>query len=110
MDPDHVFTQDELVKTLTDFTGGLSDDIKAGIDANSLASLENVSDGIAQLFTRIDQLKQTVADDEKIIEDYKAKIANYAALQADRMKEQISPAEEDTDPVQDALDDVKEDD
>lgn len=110
MDPDHVFTKDELINTLSDFTSGLNDDAKAQIDADALGSLENVTDGINQLFNRIDQLKQTVADDEKVIEDYKAKIANYAALQADRMKANIDDGDDDSDPVQDALDDVAAED
>ena len=109
MNPDHVFTQDELINTLTDFTNGLSDDVKASIDAKALGSLENLSDGINQLFNRLDQLKQTEADQDRTIEDYKAKIAQYAALQADRMKAEIDAKEnEDADPVQAALDNIKE--
>lgn len=111
MNPDHVYTQEELINTLTDFTKGLSDDVKASIDAKALGSLENLSDGINQLFNRLDQLKQTEADQDKTIEDYKAKIAQYAALQADRMKAEINAQSEDqSDPVQDALDNIKEDD
>lgn len=111
MNPDHVYTQEELINTLTDFTKGLSDDVKASIDAKALGSLENLSDGINQLFNRLDLLKQTEADQDKTIEDYKAKIAQYAALQADRMKAEINAQSEDqSDPVQDALDNIKEDD
>ena len=108
MNPDHVFTQEELIQDLASFTDSLDDDTKAAIDAEKLASLETIADGIKQLASRIAQLKQTNANNEKIIEDYKAKIANYAALQADRMTADLKNDDEDVDEVQEALDTVKE--
>lgn len=110
MDPDHVYTRDELINTIADFTAGLSDDVKASIDAKALGSLENLADGIKQFSARLDQAKQTIANVEKTNEDYKAKIASYAALQADRMKADLKTADSDSDPVQDALDTVAEED
>lgn len=107
--PEHVFTKDEAVKTLTDFIAGLSDETKAAIDPASLASLESVSDALVQAFARIDQLNQTVADLQKVSEDYKAKIASYAADQASRMA-QASEQEEEENPAEVALQKIESED
>lgn len=107
--PEHVFTKDEAVKTLTDFIAGLSDETKAAIDPNALASLESVSDALVQAFARIDQLNQTVANLQKVSEDYKAKIASYAADQASRMA-QASEQEEEKNPAEVALQKIESED
>lgn len=107
--PEHVFTKDEAVKILTDFIGGLSDETKAAIDPDTLASLESVSDALVQAFARIDQLNQTVADLQKVSEDYKAKIASYAADQASRMA-QASEQEEEKNPAEIALAKIESED
>lgn len=110
-DADHVFTQDELVKDLTSFSGALSDDVKASLDPEVLGLLENISDGIGQAYQRIDNLNQTVANLQKVTEDYKAKIAAYASEQADRIAQSVKKDEdEDEDVAQVALDKIKEDD
>lgn len=108
-DADHVYTQDELVKDLTDFSDALSDDVKASLDPKVLGSLENISDGINQAYQRIDNLNQTVANLQKVTEDYKAKIAAYASEQADRIAQSVQKDDEE-DPAQVALDKLKEDD
>lgn len=104
-DADHVFTQDELVTDLTNFSDALSDDVKASLDPSILASLEDISDGIAQAYNRIDTLNQTVANLQKVAEDYKAKIAAYASEQADRIAQTINKEDDEpVDPAQQALD------
>ena len=108
--PEHVFTKDESVKILTDFISGLSDETKAAIDPNSLASLESVSDALVQAFARIDQLNQTVADLQKVSEDYKAKIASYAADQASRMAQASEQEEEEENPAEVALQKIESED
>ena len=107
-DADHVYTQDELVKDLTSFSDALSDDVKASLDPAVLGSLENISDGINQAYQRIDNLNQTVANLQKVTEDYKAKIAAYASEQADRIAQSVKK-DEDEDVAQVALDKIKED-
>lgn len=109
-DADHVYTQDELVKDLTSFSDALSDDIKASLDPEVLGSLENISDGINQAYQRIDNLNQTIANLQKVTEDYKAKIAAYASEQADRIAQSVQKDDDDEDPAQVALDKIKEDD
>lgn len=106
---DHVFTADELVNKLASFTDALSDDIKASLDPSLLASLEDVTDGINQSYGRIDNLNQTITDLNKANEDYRAKIAAYAAEKADRMRQTIEEKEAD-DPAEEALKVVMEDD
>lgn len=106
--PEHVFTKDESVKILTNFIAGLSDETKAAIDPDALASLESVSDALVQAFARIDQLNQTVADLQKVSEDYKAKIASYAADQASRMAQATSEQEEEKNPAEVALQKIEE--
>lgn len=93
--PDHIFTPDELVNKLTDFTGALSKDQKAAIDPSLLSSLEDVSAGITQAYERISTLNQTVANLEKTAEDYKSKIAAYASEQADRMAQSVQQDDKD---------------
>lgn len=109
-DADHVFTQDELVKDLTNFSGALSDEVKASLDPEVLGSLENISDGIAQAYQRIETLNQTVANLQKVTEDYKAKIAAYASEQADRIAQSVKKDDDEEDVAQVALDKIKEDD
>lgn len=109
-DADHVFTQDELVKDLTSFSDALSDDVKASLDPSVLGLLENISDGIGQAYQRIDNLNQTVANLQKVTEDYKAKIAAYASEQADRIAQSVQKEDEEEDVAQTALDKIKEDD
>lgn len=108
-DADHVYTQDELVKDLTNFSDALSDDVKASLDPEVLGSLENISDGINQAYQRIDNLNQTIANLQKVTEDYKAKIAAYASEQADRIAQSVKKDDEDEDVAQVALDKIKED-
>lgn len=109
-DADHVYTQDELIKDLTGFSDALSDDVKASLDPKVLGSLENISDGIGQAYQRIDNLNQTVANLQKVTEDYKAKIAAYASEQADRIAQSVKKDNEGEDVAQVALDKIKEDD
>lgn len=109
-DADHVFTQEELVNDLTAFSGALSDDVKASLDPEVLGSLENISEGIEQAYQRIENLNQTVANLQKVTEDYKAKIAAYASEQADRIAQSVKKDDEDEDVAQVALDKIKEDD
>lgn len=101
--PDHIFTADELVKTLTDFTGALSKDQKAAIDPSRLSSLEDVAAGITQAFDRIATLNQTVTNLEKTTEDYKSKIAAYASEQADRMAQSVQQDDKDENAAASAL-------
>lgn len=107
-DVDHVFTRDELIKDLADFTDSLSDDVKASLAPEVMAKLEDLTQGINQIFDRNDQLNETIANLQKSSEDYKAKIAAYAAEQADRMRQSIEEDQPD-DPAQEALDKVEED-
>lgn len=102
-DADHVFTKDELIKTLTDFTDGLSEDQKAAIDPKLLTSLSDVGDGINQLFSRIDNLDKTTENLKKANEDYKLKISSYAADQADRMRQSLNEKPEKENPAEKAL-------
>lgn len=89
-EPDKVYTRDELVKLLTNFLGTFSDDDKAKMAPETLGMLENASVGINQAFDRIDKLNSTIENLTKATEDYKAKIAEYAADQAERMRQSIS--------------------
>lgn len=108
-DEDHVFTQEELTNYLAGFTDGLTDDVKAALPPEKMAGLEDVSQGVSQLFVRLNNAKETIANLEKANEDYKAKIAAYAAEKADRMRESI-PDDKPDDPAQDALDKINEED
>lgn len=105
---DHVFTSDELVNKLTAFTNSLSDDVRASLDPKLLSSLEDVANGIKQLSSRIDSLKQTVSNVDKQNEDYKLKISAYAAEQADRMAEGLKK-KEDENPAQEAVEKLNND-
>lgn len=105
---DHVFTSDELVNKLTAFTNSLSDDVKASLDPKLLSSLEDVANGIKQLSSRIDSLKQTVSNVDKQNEDYKLKISAYAAEQADRMAEGLKK-KEDENPAKEAVEKLNND-
>lgn len=108
-DADHVYTKDELIKTLTDFTDGLSEDQKASIDPKLLTSLNDVSDGINQLFSRINTLDTTTENLKKANEDYKMKISSYAADQADRMRQSLNDNKKDKEnPADLALQKLKE--
>lgn len=109
-DADHVFTKDELIKTLTDFTDSLSEDQKAAIDPKALTSLNDVSDGINQLFSRIDSLDKTTENLKKANEDFKLKISSYAADQADRMRQSLNEKPEKENPADEALKKIKEQD
>lgn len=109
-DADHVYTQNELVKDLTTFSDALSDDVKASLDPEVLGLLETLSDGIGQAYQRIDNLNQTVANLQKVAEDYKVKIAAYASEQADRIAQSVKKDDDDNDPAQVALDKIKEED
>lgn len=105
---DHVYTSDELVNKLTDFTNSLSDDTRASLDPKLLSSLEDVAAGIKQLSSRIDALKQTVNNIDKQNEDYKLKISAYAAEQADRMAEGLKK-KEDENPAKQAVENLNKD-
>lgn len=107
-DADHVYTKDELIKTLTDFTDGLSEDQKASIDPKLLTSLSDVGDGINQLFSRIDNLDTTTENLKKANEDYKLKISSYAADQADRMRQSLTDKKDKENPADVALKILKE--
>lgn len=109
-DADHVYTKDELIKTLTDFTDGLSEDQKAAIDPKLLTSLNDVSDGINQLFSRINTLDTTTENLKKANEDYKMKISSYAADQADRMRQSLNDKKEKENPADEALKKINEQD
>lgn len=105
---DHVYTSDELVNKLTEFTNSLSDDVRASLDPKLLSSLEDVANGIKQLSSRIDSLKQTVSNVDKQNEDYKLKISAYAAEQADRMAEGLKK-KEDENPAKEAVEKLNND-
>lgn len=105
---DHVYTSDELVGKLTDFTNSLNDDVKASLDPKLLSSLEDVAAGIKQLSSRIDSLKQTVSNVDRQNEDYKLKISAYAAEQADRMAEGLKK-KEDENPAKQAVENLNKD-
>lgn len=107
-DPEKVFTREELVNMLADFTENLDDDIKSQLSADELGVIEKVSDGINQAFDRIDKLNTTVANLEKSNEDYRAKIAEYAADQADRMRQLAKPDDADENPAVSVLEKMKE--
>lgn len=107
-DADHVYTKDELIKTLTDFTDSLSEDQKAAMDPKALTSLSDVGDGINQLFSRIDNLDKTTENLKKANEDYKLKISSYAADQADRMRQSLNNEKEKENPADVALKKLKE--
>ena len=109
-DADHVYTKDELIKTLTDFTDSLSEDQKAAIDPKALTSLNDVSDGINQLFSRIHTLDTTAENLKKANEDYKLKISSYAADQADRMRQSLNNGKEKENPADEALKKLKDED
>ena len=109
-DADHVYTKDELIKTLTDFTDGLSEDQKAAIDPKLLTSLSDVSDGINQLFSRINTLDTTTENLKKANEDYKMKISSYAADQAERMRQSLNNGKEKENQADEALRKLKDED
>lgn len=108
-DPEKVYTKEDLVNMLADFTDGLDDDVKSAIPAEALGSIENVSVGIKQAFDRIDKLNDTISNLNKANEDYRAKIAEYAADQADRMRQSINTDDEDENPAVEVLETLKED-
>lgn len=105
---DKVYTREEIINMLADFTDGLSDDVKAAIPAETMGTIENISNGVNQAFDRIDKLNETIANLNKSNEDYRAKIAEYAADQADRMRQSIVNPEEEN-PAIEVLDKLKED-
>ena len=111
--PDHVYTKDELVGLLAQATEdiGKLDDVNPDI----LGSLQKVSQGIGQFADRLVKAGETNDNLMKTVEDYKAKIAAYAADQADRMRSEIEDQKEDdlgavTDAIVAASDESEEDD
>lgn len=91
--PDHVYTKDELVGLLAQATEqiGKLDDVNPDI----LGSLQKVSQGIGQFADRLVKAGETNDNLMKTVEDYKAKIAAYAADQAERMRSEIESQKED---------------
>ena len=68
---DHVFTKDELKEKLSSVISGMSDDVKSSLEPSVLSGIEDVSQGIDQVFARINNLKETVENLQKANEDYK---------------------------------------
>lgn len=100
--PNHVYTKDELVNMLAQVTENIGklDDVNPDI----LGDLQKVSQGIGQFADRLVKAGETNDNLLKTVEDYKAKIAAYAADQADRMRSEIeSQKEDDLDAVTDAI-------
>lgn len=107
--PDHVYTKDELVGLLAQATEeiGKLDDVNPDI----LGSLQKVSQGIGQFADRLVKAGETNDNLLKTVEDYKAKIAAYAADQADRMRSEIEDNKQsDVDAVTDAIVAASDDD
>ena len=111
--PDHVYTKDELVGLLAQATENIGklDDVNPDI----LGSLQKVSQGIGQFADRLVKAGETNDNLMKTVEDYKAKIAAYAADQADRMRSEIEDQKEDdlgavTNAIVAASDESEEDD
>lgn len=106
---DHVYTKDELVGLLAQATEeiGKLDDVNPDI----LGSLQKVSQGIGQFADRLVKAGETNDNLLKTVEDYKAKIAAYAADQADRMRSEIEDNKQsDVDAVTDAIVAASDDD
>lgn len=112
--PDHVYTKDELVGLLAQATESVGK--LENVDPNIIGDLQKVSQGIGQFADRLATAGETNDNLLKTVEDYKAKIAAYAADQADRMRSEIDDqTENDVDAVTDAIvaasdDDESEDD
>lgn len=111
--PDHVYTKDELVGLLAQATENIGklDDVNPDI----LGNLQKVSQGIGQFADRLVKAGETNDNLMKTVEDYKAKIAAYAADQADRMRSEIEDQKEDdlgavTNAIVAASDESEEDD
>lgn len=105
-----VYTKDELVKNIADFIDSLNDEARSLIEPEQLQTLMSVSEGINQMDSRITNLNQTVADLQKSNEDFRAKIASYAAEKADQMRKSIEPDEDDINPAEKAVEIIKESD
>lgn len=90
--PDHVFSKDELVKLLANATEKIGKIDSA--DPSVLSDLQKVSAGLNQAFDRVSRAGETNDNLLKTVEDYKAKIAAYAADQADRMRSEIEDSKE----------------
>ena len=111
--PDHVYTKDELVGLLAQATEAIGK--VENVDPNILGDLQKVSAGISQFSDRLAKAGETNDNLMKTVEDYKAKIAAYAADQADRMRSEIEDEKQDdigavTDVIAQASDDESEDD
>ena len=91
--PNHVYTKDELVNLLAQATENIGklDDVNPDV----LGSLQKVSQGIGQFASRLVKAGETNDNLMKTVEDYKAKIAAYAADQAERMRSEIESQKED---------------
>ena len=105
---DHVFTKEELIKDLD----RVIDSTKDTIDPDQLNKLQKVREGIVQVFARIDQLNQTIANLQKVNDFYKAKINSYVAEEASYPTEKAQgikqTQEKDIDPAEEALRKIKE--
>ena len=100
--PDHVYTKDELVGLLAQATEAIGK--VENVDPNILGDLQKVSAGISQFSDRLAKAGETNDNLMKTVEDYKAKIAAYAADQADRMRSEIEGEKQnDIDAVTDAI-------
>lgn len=91
--PDHVYTKDELVGLLAQATEAIGK--VENVDPNILGDLQKVSAGISQFSDRLSKAGETNDNLMKTVEDYKAKIAAYAADQADRMRSEIEDEKQD---------------
>ena len=100
--PNHVYTKDELVDLLAQATENIGK--LDNVNPDILGDLQKVSQGIGQFADRLVKAGETNDTLMKTVEDYKAKIAAYAADQADRMRSEIeSQKEDDLGAVNDAI-------
>lgn len=110
MEADHVYTMNELLDKLSSVVTNETDkETQRELKPESVAALEDVKDGVKQLEGRLDTVKEASEKLEAANEDYRGKIAQYAAEAADRIKPDKQDEMENMNPIDVGLKKLKED-
>ena len=107
-EPEKVYSREDLVGMLADFIDALSDEEKAAVAPETMGIIENVTDGINQVFDRLDRSRDAAEKARDVNEGLVAKINAYAADQVDRMRDSTK-TDDDENPAQQLIEATLED-
>lgn len=109
MDADHVFTMNEILDKLSSVVTNETDkESERELKPESVAALEDAKDGIKQLEGRLETAKEASEKLEAANENYRGKIAQYAAEAADRIKADTAEEEKEVNPVDVGIEKLEE--